>query len=743
MMTMTTTCHSSNRLRQALILMVLGVFLCHLIPAAAQENSLPPTAPIGSHPRLIITQPYLDTTLAARLDTPTWQAFKAYVDSDTIATDALQHPELVVRSLALAWLLTGDRLYQDKAFSILQRLVNWIEDTPSWDMAYVDRVAALAVGYDWLYGALGDEDHEFLAEVLIEASRHLLDPTTDNGRVWIPFNDDYLFQTFSGESARWLWAITAAGLATQGDHPEAAFIVEQARTLWQEYGLSELEVQPNGAWAAGPYDGLRGVWAKLQTALAWWTARGEDAFSGSAWWYQRMAYNTLMLHPDLDYPAIIGAGIRNHPDRWYSRAQDLLLQALYPDTPATAWVNWLVEQSRSPAWLLVEEMLWYDPTAEQSAPDILTWRALGTNHVFMRSNWANSAGRLDPTATYVSFQAGDHFAAQQVYDQGSFTIWRAGVDLLVQGGIYSGTDTDANYYVRSIASNTVLICDLGETFENIWPATYWLNDCGQRPVGSAVNAEIWRNNRDFYETGNIERLWDDPTVTYIRADITDAYSAKAQAVIRELVYIRPGAVIVHDRLTTSRPNLTTLTTLHFNSPPQTEDNLWVVKEGASALYIRPVIPGVMVEPVAGYITAGQTIPFEPTPYEANPSGYYRLDIFSPLATTTPWFLTGLVAVDSAAAIPYIGGLIDGESMRGLVVSTPQRRWQVMFDDDPLNVTSASFSIEVGVDVLLLTGLAPETTYTLQWADGRQEQRVTQGAGTLSIENPMSGIVSLR
>lgn len=740
---MTTTRRFKNLKRRAFLIMMLGVFLCQFIPATAQNSLLPPTAPIGSHPRLIITQPYLETTLSTRLDTPTWQAFKAYVDSDAITTDFTQHPELVVRSLALAWLLTGDRLYQDKAFSILHRLVNWIEDAPTWDMAYVEQVAALAIGYDWLYSAFSSDDRQVLAEVLIEACRHLLDPTMDVGRVWVPFNDGYLFQTFSGESARWLWAITAAGLATQGDHPEAAFVVEQARTYWQHYGLTELEVQPNGAWAAGPYDGLRGVWAKLQTALAWWTARGEDAFSKSSWWYQRLAYNSLLLHPDFGYPDIIGAGIRNHPDRWYSRGQDLLLQALYPATPAAAWVNWLFDQSRSPAWLLVEEVIWRDFAAEQAIPDMLTWRAIGTNHVFMRSRWTSSTGGLDPTATYVSFQAGDHFSAQQFHDQGNFTIWRAGVDLLVRGGVYSGTEADANYYARSIASNTILICDLAETFENIWPGTYWLNDCGQRPVGSAVNAEIWRNNRSFYETGNIERIWDDPAATYIRADLTDAYSAKAQSVIRELVYIRPGAVIVHDRLITSRPNFTTLTPLHFNTQPrQVEGALWVVRDGASALYIRPVVPSATVEMVEGYITAGQSIPFQANPYEVNPAGFYRLDIFSPLATTTPWFLTGLVAVDAAASTPYLGGLVDGESMRGMVINTPDKRWQVMFDDDPLNVTRATFTIETGVDFLLLTGLAPEISYTIQWADGRSEQHLTHGAGILVFENPVVGIFSL-
>ncbi len=755
----------SNWLRHLILVGLLWLLAISNTPhdVAAQDVRLP-VAPIGTHPRVLISQPYLQQTIQPRITAypALWNAFQTYVDGDSIPRDLETHPEAVIRALALAWQLTNNATYRDQSIAAMQQLVNQIEDAPvmnggTWNGDFLAWVAALATAYDWLHDSLSTDDRAILADTLMRAAQRLQDPNADSGQVWVPAAEigedgDYLFHAFN--APQWLWTLTVTGLAVEGDHPRAAAIVDTARDYWLQYSLPALDIQPNGAWAAGPVDGFTAAWWNIQTALAWWTAHGENYFEETGWWYERIAYNLMLHYPNSrGYPAIIGDGERNHPYAAYSRAQNLVLRNVFPDTPYAAWVDWIARQTSGPDWLLIEELLWRDPGLSGEPPDILTWRSFGTNHVFMRSNWVDTVGRLDATTTHITFHAGDYFAPRQFFDQGSLTIWRAGDDLLVRGGVYSGTgDTDhaANYYARTIGGNTLRICDLAETFDDIRPNNetgIWLNDCGQHPVGpanyAAINHEYWFANRNRYETANIERIFDSETITYLRSDITDAYHAsKTGEIIREIAYIRPGTILVHDRLLIDSPSFTTIHTLHFNTFPRRAEDGWIVTGASSALHIQHLTPGVQTEVTEGYVTAGQLLPPTFNAYDDTFYGLFQMDTLPPEPTTRPWFLTAFTAADVAENPPLTTPIFGG-SMRGAVISTPDTRWQVMFDDDPFDVTNASFAVENGVVFLFLTGLVPETDYTLNWADRRTETAATHGAGTLLLVNPVPGPFELQ
>ncbi len=733
-------------IRRALVGFLLLV--ASVIPVWGRQDGLVdlPVAPGGTHPRLLITRDFLNNTIRPRLQAnpDLWASFRSYVDDETINNALLTHPESLIKSLVLAWLLTDDPNYYNNAISSLQRLVNWIEDSPvmtspegQWDTRFLEHVATLAIAYDWLYDSLSPDDRAILTDVLWRASQRLQNPFADNGRVWVPLDkDEYQFRALTSDDALWLWALTACALVLQGEHPQASLLIEDARQLWQTYALPALDIQPNGAWAAGPVEGFRAIWWKTQTALGWWTALGENYFDNTNWWYQRLGYHLFLRHPDGSYPAIIGSGAPHDPQvAAYGRAQALILSSIYQGSTYADWTTWWLNHTAPPPWMMVEELLWYNPDATATVPDSLTWRAFGTNHVFMRSNWTNSEINLDTSATYVSFHAGDHYAYPQFFDQGSFTIWYAGSDLLVRGGIYTDTPSfhDANYYGRTIGGNTVLICDLTETFDNIRPNPdpVWLNDCGQRPVTSGINHETWFANRDEHETANIERIYDDTNVTYIRADLSAAYSnTKVRSVMREVVFIRPHIVVVHDGIITPSQDFTAFNTLHFNTAPQLDGAVWSVATDHATLYIQQLAHGAQSQITEGYITAGQDTQPEGV---SNGQGWYRMDTFPPFPINTPWFLTAFVAQDTNIPPPAPAIVVTGDSMRGAIVGN----WQVMFDDDPLDISQATFSVG-DVDYLLLTGLTPERSYTLQWANGSSERAFTHGAGTLLLTSPPAG-----
>ncbi len=723
-----------------------------------------PVAAFGAHPRLLITQAYVNQTLKPRAaaGAESWATLAAYAASNQPEEAMEWTPDAALRSLAVMWLITQDSTYAERAKTLMVGLVNRIENHPAmasnggFDGAFMGDVAALAVGYDWLYHALSDDDRAPLRDTLWRAAKRLRNPSADqDGVIWI---DDRL-SAFGNYEPRWLWALTATGLALWGEHEDAVTLLEFCRQTFLETMIPALDLQEGGAWAEGPVYGFIANWPKVQTALAWWTAAGENYFDDTDWWYDRLAYDLFLYHPAQartynedwgdpmpDYPSIIGDSERYHTVWVYGRAQDLLLHAVYKGYEYANWMAWFLRQPLGvmPDWMAVEEFLWRDPEWPGVPPTQTTWFAPYNGHVFMRSNWTDATGQLDTTATYVSFNAGDRLAYHQFYDQGNFTIFHNGEDLVVRSGVYSGdgtSDHDANYYARTIAANTILVCDLAENFDGIRPngeRDVWLNDCGQRSMSpasrTAINVDYLFENWRAYDTGSITRFAEQGDVTYLRADITGAYNsavyttpdnrAKVNSVIRELVYWRPGTVLISDRVILTYPSHTPLEIFHFQNEPSPSGLFFGSLVRESAVYMQNLKPNSTVTMVPGFEVAGQMVDQswgEPVSndFERDPYGFFRLEISSGQPDPAHWFLTAFVAQDASDPPPSEGLLVLGDTMRGAVLGTVQ----VMFDltpEDNQDVTEATFQIGPGVAYALVTGLVPNAAYVIE-GEGRSAQ----------------------
>ncbi len=142
------------------------------------------------------------------------------------------------------------------------------------------------------------------------------------------------------------------------------------------------------------------------------------------------------------------------------------------------------------SFLYHEEFLWFDPQSAALDPSGQnTHVALGTGTVFMRSGWPSGPADTDPSATYLTFQSGDHFSYHQHFDQNSFTLFKYG-DLAVDSGVYSGDGLsyhDQNYYVRTIAHNTLVVHNPAEDFSTARPDAV-SNDGGQRTMSPGSRA---------------------------------------------------------------------------------------------------------------------------------------------------------------------------------------------------------------------------------------------------------------
>ncbi|MBN1679823.1 MAG: DUF4962 domain-containing protein [Anaerolineae bacterium] len=771
------------------------IVLCLLLPWAAAQPSIAqetggvplPVAALGDHPRLLITREYIKNTLTPRIEdnVPSWVAFSTYVEAGKPEEDAEWTPGTALRSLALAYLVSNDAAYAKRAKTIMVDLANRIEADPVMTREggltgqFMEDVAALAVGYDWLYRSLAENDRAELQQTLWRAVKRLRDPMADTGGLlWV----DGEMDLFGNYQPRWLWALTAVGLALRGEHPEAESLLDFCREQLTGSVIPALDLQSGGAWSEGPVYGFIANWATAQTALAWWTAAGENMFDDTLWWYERLAYDLFMYYPVSmrtynaewgdaipGYPAIIGDSERYHAVAVYGRAQDLLLSAIFTGHDYADWMNWYLRQPPYglPGWMAAEEFLWRDPDNVGLPPTERTWIAPFNGHVFMRSNWINRDGLFDPTAAHVTFNAGDRLSYHQYYDQGSFTFFYNGADLVVRSGVYSGdgtSDHDANYNARTIAGNTVLICDLGETFDGIRPdgeRDVWLNDCGQRSMSpgsrTAINLDYLLENWRIYDTGSVTRVAELGDATYIRADLTGAYnstlvttpenSAKVRSVVRELVFWRPNLVIVYDRVSVTYPSYTPMTVFHFQTEPLPTGIYFRSVVDNTAVYMQNLLPNSRVTMVQGYQVAGQMIdqswgePASNT-FEDQPYGIYRMEIAPGGPDLEHWFMSAFVAQYADADTPAPGILVQGEEMRGVVMGSNQ----VMFDEEPgdgQDVIQARFPIGEGVAFTVVTGLRPSGSYAVTTDGSAVSQALSANeAGMLVITNAPPGAVSL-
>ncbi|MCC6801085.1 MAG: hypothetical protein IT325_13295 [Anaerolineae bacterium] len=751
--------------------------------ARAQDDAPPlPLAAPGEHPRLLITREYVDRTLRPRTaeNRPAWIALLAYASSDVPEADAEAHPDGAIRALAVVWLITGEADYAARARLLLDALAERVASALAEGMlsvAFFNNVSALAVGYDWLYEALDGDQRAALEQTLSAAAKRLRDPEFDrDGLLW----DGDQPRAFTSASARGLWALTASALALRGERPEADGLIASARDLFTGAVLPALDQQTGGAWAEGPFHGFYAGWALAQTALAWWTAAGENYFDDTTWWHDRLAYDLFQWQPGSAplgdgsglalhrYPAIIGDTPRYHPAAFYGRAQDTLLRAVFAGFEHAHWMDWFLTQPPSavPGWLAVEEFLWRDEAYGGLPPAPRTWIAPYNGHVFMRSNWFGDGLALDNSAVAVTFTAGDRLSAAQFYDQGSFTISRGADDLAVRSGLSTDggdSDHDANWTARTLAANTILICNLTETFDNIRPnaeRAVWLNDCGQRstapyPSGPG-NLETLIANWQAYDTGSLVRSSEIGEATYLRADITGAYNStfyatpdnapKVRLALRELVYWRPDLVIVSDRVVTTDLAYSPLTVVHFEAEPQPDGLYYRVQHGNSALYLQNLLPNSRVSLARGFEVAGQPVnqafgaPAR-NATEPRAPGAFRLDVMPGAPQLDNWFLTALVAQAADAPAPSEGVLVLGERVRGVALGTRQVLFAVSAGDGA-SLSEAAFPIAPGIEHTLVTGLLPGASYRVTLEGSATRTLTADAGGMLLLANVLPGQVRL-
>jgi hypothetical protein len=509
-------------------------------------------APRGDHPRLLLSERDAFAGLPALR--ARWVAG--------------ERPPEDLPGLALSWLLSGDESFARRALEEMRA------DKPTGARGsnrYV-RYLNRSLAFDWLYGYPGFDAalKDALAADLVAGAEQMLA---------LPSLTDPTQASYHNHTVRELALAVFSLAAVEGHTSVEARAAPLRARAWRAFDnvLEQTElVDPHGGYHEST-DYMRITWAPLaMMAEVRRTATGQDPAlrwsvfrnMGTTYLYKVLPDGTEARDDDDEFP---------HLD---SRDNVVLGYAVHRfKDPYAAW---LLQQR---AWLPAEwanpvlEFLWRDPavvprdpaaTTESELPRHRLFRGIG--HLVLRDGWGEGS-------TWIELACGPYFAKHDHLDAANLVVYRKGHLAIDAGADYTDTESPhyLNHYRRTVAHNTMLVYQPGETFfwgENKWGAA---NDGGQRMDSSRFwnsvrSLEDWRRTRDLWDRCRLSPVAAEPTYRYARADATRAYQpSKVERFTRELVHLRePNLLVILDRARARDPSSRKAWLLHGVSEPKVE-----------------------------------------------------------------------------------------------------------------------------------------------------------------------------
>ena len=724
----------------------------------------------NDHPRIYLTPTKLaDLQARALPSNARWTQLKDVADNDA---DAMLQKALVSQVL-------NDASYCTDALALAQDKVDADEDCSSCP-------GDIALVFDWCYGQMSQaQKDDFIAYFNHRGDNPSYGDDPGWGNYWPRHGYSYALM----------------GLATYGDNARAKEWLDVYR--YEHTGLDLLDrIAPGGGWPEGMiYDWIAN-YARVQAAAAWETAAGEKLFQGSDWFRERIGY--LLLH---HWPGVAQEwGRQYHPylstgdterNRGsmanYGRIMALILVDRFPDHPLAPQLQaYLATEpdGRSDDFLSHEEFLWFEPDLSQATPAARAHYAGGTGTLFLRSGWPDGAADTDTSPTYIGFQAGDHFTYHQHYDQNAFTLFKY-ADLLVDSGVYSGdglSNHDKNYYVRTIAHNTLVVYNPNEDFSHARPdATS--NDGGQRSMYPASRSpqsiEYFDQHLAQYDTADMVHFEDTAQYAYALGDATKAYNnpaynqamdglsgntAKVSRFQRELLYLRPqdgdsarrDYLVLYDRVGVTDPAYSgenTKLLFHTFAEPAISgsgtaisagETLYAggdeatVVNGDGKLFMRFLLPAtVNLRKVGGrgqkafwvfddnydwQWSASEPQPRPTNDFEDTPYGEWRIELEPADTGLEHNFLTVMHPTSSTVASMPAVTLVQGPGLDGAYIADPDLGRVVLFSaaaDGAAPTGTLTYAYPATTETLnVLADLTPGQRYDLTVDQDNGETAVT-------------------
>ena len=293
-----------------------------------------------------------------------------------------------------------------------------------------------------------------------------------------------------------------------------------------------------------------------------------------------------------------------------------------------------------------KDFLWHDTSVPRRdlkrAP--LSHLSRGPGYVYARSSW-------DDDATHFFFKCGNRFTAHQHLDVNHFLLFKHS-ELAGDGGHYDdfGSAHDVNYHLRTIAHNTVLVFDPQERWPAIRGGEVTANDGGQHHSwqhhnGALVDPADWEKQKAQCHIADLLAFEDQGEYLFLAGDATRAYSqAKLEYFTRQILYLRPNAFVVFDRVKSRRPEFKKTWLLQAMRAPEKTAQHLVVTNGRGRLFLQTLLPQQPEIRLASgddlYRVNGRNYPPR---RDTGPAPECRIEISPSSPATTDFFLHVLTA----------------------------------------------------------------------------------------------------
>lgn len=469
--------------------------------------------------------------------------------------------------------------------------------------------------------------------------------------------------------------------------------------------------------------------------------------------YKRRPDGQVMSSGDMNYSR---KNVRAYP------IASLLAGSYYKDT----YINYEYQKkARVDNHTKLFEFLWRDTKLGSRKPDDLPLtKYFGTPYGWMiaRTSW-------DDKCVIAEMKINEYnFVNHQHNDAGTFQIYYKG-PLAIDAGIYQGSSGgynsphNKNYFKRTIAHNGLLIYDPAEKFPSFNyggdnKTDYAVNDGGQ-----ALPGEGWSPpaNLDDLLTGNFRtgtvlaaKVGADslfPDFSYLKGDITQAYSSKVKEVKRSFVFLNfkepaiPAAFIVYDKVVAANPDFKKYWLLHSIEKPEILNNKITIRRTLngdkgmlSDTLLIPEPANADIVSIGGpgkeFWVSGTNYPNNPASGvdEANERGAWRVEVSPKRPSREDYFLNVMQISDNDQKSQYVVKLIQGEKLIGVQLAD-----RITTFSKDMNVLQDSFNLTVqgeGIFKFLITDVLPAAWRIMK--DGIayiQKQEVRDGEETIFFE----------
>lgn len=592
-----------------------------------------------------------------------------------------------VQTQALDYLVYGDKKQARNAITAMLDTLQNVNFGTKQDLSRASGVMLMcgAMVYDWCYDQMKDSEKKAYIESFVRIAK-----TMECG--YPPRNNEPI----AGHSSEWmvLRDMLSAGIAIYDEYPDMYNYV--IKMMFKDY----LPVR-NYIYAGHNYhQGTSYVNVRFSNDLfsLWILDRmGAGAIYDSS--QQFVPYDFLYRRrPD---GQVIPAGDTN-PIRRSMPSYSLpamLASSYYKD-------NYLAyEYERKPkleAHCLIFDILWRDLDLKAKAPDDLPL----TRYSGTPFGWMIARTAWDQNSVIAEMKINEQFVGNhQHLDGGSFQLYYKG-PLAIDAGAYQGSSGgynsphNKNFFKRTIAHNSLLVYNPDEKFA-CWnygggdKTEFADNDGGQRMPG-----DRWETCRSFekllskdYTTGKALAHGfgpdlNKPDYSYLKGDITQAYTDKVKEAKRSFVFLNlhsaevPAALIVFDKVVSSDAQFKKFWLLHSIEEPVIENNRFTIKRtknGDTGMLqnqvLLPEISDAQIEKVGGkgkeFWVFGTNYPNEASPNrpdDANEKGAWRVEVSPKAAATENYFLNVMQVADNSCKQMNEVKRIDADKVVGVQIA---------------------------------------------------------------------------